>query len=120
MVFTETAPVDTGGTKSCKVKTVEALFDPQRCHLRFVAVVGPGWNFSDPRKLILASRARSFCRVDAADRRATARGGVLRLGTGNSCTSGVVVALHLPTTQCAPLWPCGELRDSPNDDQLVC
>ena len=119
MVFTETAPVDRGGTKSCKVKRVEALFDRQRCHVRFVSA-GPGWNFPNPRKLILASRARSFCRLDAADRRATARGGVLRLGTGIACTSGVVVALHLPTTQCATLWPRGELQGSPNDDHLLC
>ena len=52
----------------------------------------PGWIFPNSRKLFLASRARGFCRLDAADRLATARGGVLRpLYAGNACTSGVAV-----------------------------
>ena len=32
-------------------------------------------------------------------------------GAGNACTSGVVVALLLQTTQCAPLWPQSRVGD---------
>ena len=119
MVFAETAPVDTWRTKSCKVKTVAALSDLQRCHVRFVSVVGPGWNLSNPRKLVLASRARSFCRLDATGVPLREEESLV-LVLGNACTSGVVVALHLPTMQCPPLWLRRELRDCPNDDHLVC
>ena len=107
-------------TKSCKVTNSRSTLCSAALPRLSRCCCGSRPEFLRSKKLILASRARSFCRLDAADRRATARGGVLHLGTGNACTPGVVVALHLPTTQCGSLWSRGELRDSPDDDNLLC